>query len=176
MEHLIYQRQVTLMPLSDCRTNLFLHILSCFQFGLVTFVMKGILPINLFQPNDSFLYPLKTSESQRFSDIFRGYGSGTSGQNGLIDFSIFSVEFSFFCSTHFQVRVIEKKGRGVFSTQSFKKGDLVCEYAGDLIDYKEAKTREAKYGTDETIGSYMYFFEYQNKKYWQVQFSFVLFF
>ena len=68
--------------------------------------------------------------------------------------------------------MIEEKGRGVFSTRSFKKGDLVCEYAGDLIDYKEAKTREAKYGTDETIGSYMYFFEYQNKKYWQVNFSF----
>ena len=62
--------------------------------------------------------------------------------------------------------MLEEKGRGVFATCSFKKGDLVCEYSGDLIDYKEARTRESEYGEDSTIGSYMYFFEYKNKKYW----------
>ena len=30
-----------------------------------------------------FFNPLKTSESQRFSDVFRGYGSGTLVENGL---------------------------------------------------------------------------------------------
>ena len=29
--------------------------------------------LNPFQANSTFLYPLKTSENQRFSDIFRGY-------------------------------------------------------------------------------------------------------
>ena len=30
-----------------------------------------------------FFNPLKTSESQRFSDVFRGYRSGTLVENGL---------------------------------------------------------------------------------------------
>ena len=32
---------------------------------------------NLFQANALFLYPLKTSENQRFSDVFRGYRNRT---------------------------------------------------------------------------------------------------
>ena len=30
-----------------------------------------------------FLYSLKTSENQRFSDVFKGYRSGTLVENGL---------------------------------------------------------------------------------------------
>ena len=33
--------------------------------------------INQLQPNVLFIYPLKKSEKQRFSDIFRGHGKGT---------------------------------------------------------------------------------------------------
>ena len=36
-----------------------------------------ITKINPFQANVPFLYPLKMSENQRFSDVFRGYKKGT---------------------------------------------------------------------------------------------------
>ena len=36
-----------------------------------------------FYPNVPFLHPLKKSENQRFSDIFRGYRNGTLGENVL---------------------------------------------------------------------------------------------
>ena len=36
-----------------------------------------------FQSSVTFLYPLKTSENQRFSDVFRGYRNVTQDQNGL---------------------------------------------------------------------------------------------
>ena len=36
-----------------------------------------ITKINPFQANVPFLYPLKISENQRFSDVFRGYKKGT---------------------------------------------------------------------------------------------------
>ena len=41
-------------------------------------------PINPFLTNAPLLYSLKTSENLRFSDIFRGYGSGTLVEYGLI--------------------------------------------------------------------------------------------
>ena len=34
-------------------------------------------------PNAPFLYPMKTSENLRFSNVFRGYKKGISGSNGL---------------------------------------------------------------------------------------------
>jgi len=64
-----------------------------------------------------------------------------------------------------ETRVIKDKGRGIFALKKFRKGDFVCEYAGELIDGLEAKAREAEYEKDEKIGSYMYFFEYKNRKY-----------
>ena len=39
--------------------------------------------INPFHANVSFLYSLKTSENQRFSDIFRGCRNGTLACKGL---------------------------------------------------------------------------------------------
>ena len=36
-----------------------------------------------FSTNVPLLYPLKTSEDLRFSDVFRGYRSGTLAENGL---------------------------------------------------------------------------------------------
>ena len=39
------------------------------------------------------LYPLKTSESQRFSDVFRGYRNETLVENGLNDKSYFVKTF-----------------------------------------------------------------------------------
>ena len=40
-------------------------------------------PVKLFSTNVPILYPLKTSENYRFSDVFRGYGIGTLDENGL---------------------------------------------------------------------------------------------
>ena len=41
--------------------------------------------INPFSTNVSLLYPQKTSENLRFSDVFRGCRSGTLIENGLIN-------------------------------------------------------------------------------------------
>ena len=57
------------------------------------------------------------------------------------------------------------KGRGILSKRSFSHGEFVCEYAGELISYKAAKKREEIYSHDETVGCYMYFFEYKSKSY-----------
>lgn len=64
-----------------------------------------------------------------------------------------------------EVRSIEGKGRAVFSTRLFKRGEFVCEYAGEMISYNLAKKREEMYAQDESIGCYMYFFEYKSKAY-----------
>lgn len=38
----------------------------------------------------------------------------------------------------------ELHGRGVKTTRSFNKGDILCEYKGELIDQKEAERRELR--------------------------------
>ena len=43
-----------------------------------------IIIIKPFSTNVPLLYPLKTSENLWFSDVFRGYRSGTFVKNGLI--------------------------------------------------------------------------------------------
>ena len=49
--------------------------------------MKGLMYLLIFinpvKPNVSFPYPMKTLESQRFSDVFRLYRNETFDQNGL---------------------------------------------------------------------------------------------
>ena len=62
-----------------------------------------------------------------------------------------------------EVREMNEKGRGVFSCKYFKKGDFVCEYAGEMVSYQIAKKREELYSQDTSIGCYMYFFEYKTK-------------
>ena len=56
---------------------------------------------------------------------------------------------------------VEGKGRGMMSTRAFKKGELVCEYSGELISHTEAKRREERYLKDSSIGCYTYYFEYK---------------
>ncbi|XP_057177458.1 N-lysine methyltransferase KMT5A-A [Triplophysa rosa] len=63
------------------------------------------------------------------------------------------------------VRYIEGKGRGVFATQRFQKGQYVVEYHGDLLQITDAKKREAFYAQDPTTGCYMYYFQYLSKTY-----------
>lgn len=66
-----------------------------------------------------------------------------------------------------QARVIPDKGRGIFATKSFQRGDFVAEYAGDLIDMFEASYREKLYAAkDNTGSSYMYYFKFKENALW----------
>ena len=55
------------------------------------------------------------------------------------------------------------RGRGIKTSKEFSKGDLLVEYAGDLVSEAEAVAREAEYKADPMKGSYMYFFEHKGK-------------
>ena len=65
----------------------------------------------------------------------------------------------------FEIKILENKGRCVFSTKKFFKGDFVCEYSGELIDYSEAIQREQKYAENNHNHCYMYFFKHKSKRY-----------
>jgi hypothetical protein len=47
-----------------------------------------------------------------------------------------------------------------------EKGELVVEYAGELIGPKEAKRRELQYSADQNAGCYMYYFMHRATQYW----------
>ncbi|XP_040052175.2 lysine methyltransferase 5Ab isoform X1 [Gasterosteus aculeatus] len=64
-----------------------------------------------------------------------------------------------------QIKHIEGKGRGVFASKMFKRGEFVVEYHGDLLELAEAKIRETQYTQDPQKGCYMYYFQYQAKTY-----------
>ena len=61
---------------------------------------------------------------------------------------------------------MESKGLGVVSTRPFSRGELVCEYSGELISLEEAQRREEEYGGDSSIGCYMYYFSHRDRKLW----------
>lgn len=67
-----------------------------------------------------------------------------------------------------QVQHVEGKGRAVFATRCFQKGEYVVEYHGDLLQFTDAKKREAEYAQNPATGCYMYYFQYLCKKYWSV--------
>ena len=56
----------------------------------------------------------------------------------------------------------------MFSKRPLKRGDFVCEYAGDLISHDDARLRETEYASNPDIGCYMYYFVHDSKKYWYV--------
>ncbi|XP_007905991.1 N-lysine methyltransferase KMT5A isoform X2 [Callorhinchus milii] len=64
-----------------------------------------------------------------------------------------------------EVGQIDGKGRGVKATQDFKRGEFVVEYHGDLIEFTDAKKREAQYAQDPSTGCYMYYFRHLSKTY-----------
>lgn len=64
-----------------------------------------------------------------------------------------------------EVQLIEEKGRAVFATRSFQKGEYVVEYHGDLLHITDAKKREAEYSQNPATGCYMYYFQYLCKTY-----------
>ncbi|XP_003740543.1 histone-lysine N-methyltransferase set-1 [Galendromus occidentalis] len=65
----------------------------------------------------------------------------------------------------FEIVKYEDKGRGVISMVDLRAGDFVLEYAGDLINLKEARLREEKYAQDPSVGCYMYYFQHENCSY-----------
>lgn len=64
-----------------------------------------------------------------------------------------------------EVQEVEGKGRGVFAKIDFTRGQFVCEYAGELINYETAKEREKFYEGKTEFGCYMYYFNFKDKKY-----------
>lgn len=64
-----------------------------------------------------------------------------------------------------EVQFVEEKGRAVFATRSFQKGEYVVEYHGDLLQITDAKKREAEYAQNPATGCYMYYFQYLCKTY-----------
>jgi histone-lysine N-methyltransferase SETD8 len=61
------------------------------------------------------------------------------------------------------VRDTQGKGKGVFAVKEFKKGDLVCEYSGQLLNKKEADKQEKEYEGKPECGCYMYYFKFNGK-------------
>ena len=52
-------------------------------------------------------------------------------------------------------------GLGVYTLVAFQKGDVVCEYKGELISSKEHKKRKQIYDAEpEKYGSYVFEFQY----------------
>ena len=51
-------------------------------------------------------------------------------------------------------------------THPFTKGELICEYSGELITREEAKKRKEEHKKNPFVGCFMYYFEYKNKKLW----------
>uniref|UniRef100_A0A3Q3W4T4 [histone H4]-lysine(20) N-methyltransferase n=1 Tax=Mola mola TaxID=94237 RepID=A0A3Q3W4T4_MOLML len=64
-----------------------------------------------------------------------------------------------------KVQHIEGKGRAVFATRCFQKGEYVVEYHGDLLQITDAKKKEAEYAQNPATGCYMYYFQYLCKTY-----------
>jgi histone-lysine N-methyltransferase SETD8 len=56
-----------------------------------------------------------------------------------------------------ELRQVASLGLGVFTKIDLKKGDIVCEYKGDLITAKELKKRQSLYDTNpQKYGSFVF--------------------
>jgi len=69
-----------------------------------------------------------------------------------------------------QVKAVPMKGSGLFTRKVFEKGDVICDYGGDLLVGKDrVEAREAEYDSlEENPGSYMCRFKHQNELHWYV--------
>ena len=54
-------------------------------------------------------------------------------------------------------------GKGIFAKQAIPKGEVICDYHGDLISHKEGMRRYNSYPSD--VNHYMMFFELNGTKY-----------
>uniref|UniRef100_A0A803K763 SET domain-containing protein n=1 Tax=Xenopus tropicalis TaxID=8364 RepID=A0A803K763_XENTR len=62
---------------------------------------------------------------------------------------------------NFKISDFQEKGRGVVTLKLFKKEDLILQYKGNLLKYREGKETEETYFSDESIGCYMLFFKHK---------------
>lgn len=66
-----------------------------------------------------------------------------------------------------EVKTVPGKGRAVFTTRSFNRGDFLVEYAGDLIAKDVAAQREMMYAARDPTGtSFMFYFRHNDKLWW----------
>jgi len=79
----------------------------------------------------------------------------------LTELRIFT--FPFFA---LQIRDTLDKGKGVFTTRFFQKGEFVCEYTGKLTTKKDAIEQEKHYLEKPATGCYMYYFVHKEKRWW----------
>lgn len=63
------------------------------------------------------------------------------------------------------IKDIEGKGRGIVTTKTFKCGDFVVGYVGELISLQEAKLREIFYSQYSEVGCYMFYLVFREKQY-----------
>ncbi|CAB4012286.1 Hypothetical predicted protein [Paramuricea clavata] len=63
----------------------------------------------------------------------------------------------------FEIRIIPGKGRAVFATRFFEKGNFLLVY-GELITEKEANEREQR--DRKNVPIYRYFFRLNSKNFW----------
>ena len=89
--HQICKNRLINLKISSVKDKFWISKYNCnflfqrtFLNDVLFLIHKGI--INPFSNNVALLYPLKTSQNLRFSDVFRGYKSGTSAENGLKKF------------------------------------------------------------------------------------------
>jgi len=66
-----------------------------------------------------------------------------------------------------QIYQTSKSGLGIRTTRVFRRGEIVCQYPGDLITTRhEHNLRELKYS--KSSASYMFMFRWKDKTYWYV--------
>ena len=75
---------------------------------------------------------------------------------------VFSIKAVCIYATYYMKHVL---GYGVFTKRAIKKGELVLNYNGELIDEAVAVGREKQYEA-EGKGSYLFFFMQNNKRMW----------
>ena len=90
---LTYYTERHQVSIFDQSSNKFCRLHSQICSTLVedqTIPIRFILFFNPFSTNAPLLYPLKTSKNHRFSEVFRGYRSGTLVENGLINTFVYT--------------------------------------------------------------------------------------
>ena len=68
---------LVIVPSKTEFVNCFSHVLLSTFIASQKIDQSHVMAINPFYSSVTFLYPLKTSENQRFSDVFRGYRNVT---------------------------------------------------------------------------------------------------
>ena len=55
---------------------------------------------------------------------------------------------------------VEGKGKGVITSRKFQKDEVLCEYRGECLSAKHAKSREKEYLQIPGSGCFLYYFTY----------------